>query len=84
MKNEMVMDQLILFHKPNKKVRSEKKMNNFIPQTKHTLLLWATSSKRHQNLDNVVGSSIYIFSSSIYLNTLNNWFSKIKIIGDHN
>jgi hypothetical protein len=31
------MDQLILFHKPNKKVRSEKKMNYFIPQTKHTL-----------------------------------------------
>jgi hypothetical protein len=32
----VVMDQLILFHKPNKKVRSEKKMNHFIPQTKYT------------------------------------------------
>jgi hypothetical protein len=31
------MDQLILFHKPNKKVRSKKKMNHFIPQTKHTI-----------------------------------------------
>jgi predicted RNase H-like nuclease (RuvC/YqgF family) len=37
MKNEVVMDQLILFHKPNKKVRSEKKMDHFIPQTKHTI-----------------------------------------------
>jgi hypothetical protein len=34
MKNEVVMDQLILFHKPNKKVWSEKKMDHFIPQTK--------------------------------------------------
>jgi hypothetical protein len=33
----VVMDQLILFHKPNKKVKSEKKMDHFIPQTKHTL-----------------------------------------------
>jgi hypothetical protein len=32
------MDQLILFHKPNKKVRSEKKMDHFISQTKHTLI----------------------------------------------
>jgi hypothetical protein len=31
------MDQPILFHKPNKKVRSEKKMDHFIPQTKHPL-----------------------------------------------
>jgi hypothetical protein len=31
------MDQPILFHKPNKNVRSEKKMDHFIPQTKHTL-----------------------------------------------
>jgi hypothetical protein len=30
-----VIDQSILFHKPNKKVRSEKKMNHFIPRTKH-------------------------------------------------
>jgi hypothetical protein len=37
MRNVVVMDQLILFHKPNKKVRSEKKMDHFIPQTKHTL-----------------------------------------------
>jgi hypothetical protein len=33
----VVMDQHILFHKPNKKVRSEKKMDHFIPQTKHPL-----------------------------------------------
>jgi hypothetical protein len=32
-----MMDQPILFHKPNKKVRSEKKMDHFIPQTKHTI-----------------------------------------------
>jgi hypothetical protein len=32
-----VMDQLILFHKPNKKVRSENKMDHFISQTKHTI-----------------------------------------------
>jgi hypothetical protein len=31
------MYQLILFHKPNKKVRSEKKMDHFMPQTKHTI-----------------------------------------------
>jgi hypothetical protein len=30
------MDQLILFLKPNKNVRSEKKMDHSIPQTKHT------------------------------------------------
>jgi hypothetical protein len=30
------MDQPILFHKPNKKVRSEKKIDHFVPQTKHT------------------------------------------------
>jgi hypothetical protein len=34
------MDQLILFHKPNKKVRSEKKMDHFIPQTKYTPSDW--------------------------------------------
>jgi hypothetical protein len=33
----MVMDQSIPFHKPNKKVRSEKKMDHLIPQIKHTL-----------------------------------------------
>jgi hypothetical protein len=31
------MDQHILFHKPNKKVMSKKKMDHFIRQTKHTL-----------------------------------------------
>jgi hypothetical protein len=30
------MDQLILFNKPNKNARNEKKMDHFIPQTKHT------------------------------------------------
>jgi hypothetical protein len=38
------MDQPILFHKPNKKVRSEKKIDNFIPQTKHTLTVCAVPS----------------------------------------
>jgi hypothetical protein len=33
----MVMDQLIPFHKSNKKVRSEKMMNYLIPQTKHPI-----------------------------------------------
>jgi hypothetical protein len=32
-----MIDQLILFHKPNKKVRSEKKMNHFISQTNYTI-----------------------------------------------
>jgi hypothetical protein len=32
MRNKMVIDQLILFHKPNKKLRSEKIMNYLIPQ----------------------------------------------------
>jgi hypothetical protein len=31
------MDQPVLFHKPNKKVSSENKMNHFITQTKHTI-----------------------------------------------
>jgi hypothetical protein len=31
------MDQPILLLKPNKNVRSEKKMDHSIPQTKHTL-----------------------------------------------
>jgi hypothetical protein len=44
MRNEVVMDQPILFHKPNKKVRSEKKIDNFIPQTKHTLTVCAVPS----------------------------------------
>jgi hypothetical protein len=39
MNNGVVMDQPILFYKPNKKVRSEKKMDHFIPQTKHILRL---------------------------------------------
>jgi hypothetical protein len=33
------MNQLILFLKPNKNVRSEKKMDHSIPQTKHILKL---------------------------------------------
>jgi hypothetical protein len=36
MRNEVAIDQLILFNKPNKNVRSEKKMDHFISQTKHT------------------------------------------------
>jgi hypothetical protein len=38
MKNEIVMDQLILFYKLNKKVRSEEKMDYLIPQTKYTII----------------------------------------------
>jgi hypothetical protein len=37
MRNEMVIDQYILFHKPNKKVRSEKMMNYLISQTKYAI-----------------------------------------------
>jgi hypothetical protein len=37
MRNEVVINQPILLHKPNKKVRSEKKIDHFISQTKHTL-----------------------------------------------
>jgi hypothetical protein len=36
MRNVVVMDHSILFHKPNKKVMSEK-MDHFIPQTKHII-----------------------------------------------
>jgi hypothetical protein len=36
----VVMNQPILFHKLNKKMRSEKKINHFIPQTKHTTRGW--------------------------------------------
>lgn len=35
MMNEMVMNQLIIFHKSNKKVRGEKMMDYLIHQTKH-------------------------------------------------
>jgi hypothetical protein len=36
MRNGMVIDELILLHKPNK-VRSEKMMDYLIPQTKHAI-----------------------------------------------
>jgi hypothetical protein len=42
MRNEMVMDQLIPFHKPNKKVGSDKMMEYFISQTKHVISSSAT------------------------------------------
>jgi hypothetical protein len=35
MRNEVVRDQLILFHKPNK--NSEKMVDEFISQTKHLI-----------------------------------------------
>ena len=35
MKNGGMINQPILFHKPNKKMKSEKKMDHFIPQTKY-------------------------------------------------
>jgi hypothetical protein len=37
MQNKMVMDQIILFYKLNKNVRSEKMMDYFIPQIKHPI-----------------------------------------------
>jgi hypothetical protein len=42
MRNEMVMDQLIPFHKPNNKVGSDKMMDYFISQTKHVISSSAT------------------------------------------
>jgi hypothetical protein len=45
MRNEIVMYQLIPFHKPNKKVRSEKMMDCLIPKTKHTI----TVTSRYQS-----------------------------------
>jgi hypothetical protein len=47
MLNVVVVDQLILFHKPNKKVMSEKKIYHFITQTKHTLNLADTTDVLH-------------------------------------
>jgi hypothetical protein len=35
----MTMEQLILFYKPNKKVRSEKTMNHLISQIKHAIII---------------------------------------------
>jgi hypothetical protein len=43
----VMMDQLILFHKPNKKVRSKNKMNHFISQTKHTNKFQADYAIQH-------------------------------------
>jgi hypothetical protein len=50
MRNGVVMDQFILFNKPNKNVRSEKKMNHFIPRTKDTLYWHTLSIKEHTPL----------------------------------
>jgi hypothetical protein len=38
MRNRMMIDQLIRFHKPNKKTMSEKMLDYLIPQTKHTVI----------------------------------------------
>jgi hypothetical protein len=46
MRNGVVMDQPILLHKPNKKVRSEKKIDHFIPQTKQSLSKLIEESNR--------------------------------------
>jgi hypothetical protein len=40
MSNEIVMDQLISFHKTNKKARGENLMDYFISQTKHSIKDW--------------------------------------------
>jgi hypothetical protein len=67
-RNGVVMDQLILLHKPNKKVRSEKKMDHFIPQTKHTFSkdscynLWSESAASINSLC----SSCFFFLSLHY------------------
>ena len=37
----MVIDQLILFHKPNKKLESNTMMDHFVPQSKHPLIVLA-------------------------------------------
>jgi hypothetical protein len=37
MRNKIVIDQLIPFYKPNKKVRNKKMMHKPIPQTKHLI-----------------------------------------------
>jgi hypothetical protein len=44
----MVTDQLIPFHKPNKKMRSEKMMDYFIHQPKHVVSEWSIISYPHQ------------------------------------
>jgi hypothetical protein len=36
MRNGVMMNQSILFHKLNRKMRSKKKIDHFIPQTKKT------------------------------------------------
>jgi len=36
MRDEVVVDQSISFHKPNEKVRNEKMMDHRVPQTKQT------------------------------------------------
>jgi hypothetical protein len=46
-----VMNQPILFHKPNKKVRSEKKIDHFIPQTKDTIIVWLYMESRFRIID---------------------------------
>jgi hypothetical protein len=38
--NEMMMEQPIQLHKPNKKVRSEKVMEQLIPYPKHPVTGW--------------------------------------------
>jgi hypothetical protein len=57
MRNGVMIDQPILFHKPNKKVRSEKKMDHFIPQTKHTIYHFTCSAATHQGKLGSVTSS---------------------------
>jgi len=49
-RNKIVMDQLIPFHKPNKKLKSEMLMNYFIPQTKHPAVVILFNQKKIRNL----------------------------------
>jgi hypothetical protein len=52
MRNEVVMDELTPFYKPNKKIRSEKIMDYIIPQTKH-------SRSRHAGNASLLPALIY-------------------------
>jgi hypothetical protein len=49
-----MMNQLIIFHKLNKKMKSEKKMNHFISQTKHTIKEWIHDASPYFIFDGVI------------------------------
>jgi hypothetical protein len=49
-----MMNQLIIFHKLNKKMKSEKKKNHFISQTKHTIKEWIHDASPYFIFDGVI------------------------------